>query len=82
MLARTLSLLALGVATTVLGCSTVSSSDQCPITTVTLDAGSADGLPPVGEYGSDKTCEPFCGPNLPVCRRVKDLVLTCQPGYA
>ncbi len=63
-------------ATTALGC--VITSGDCPITTVILDAGTeTDGLPPVGEYGS---CEPFCKPDLPVCRRVKELVLTCQPG--
>jgi hypothetical protein len=31
-----------------------------------MDAGSADGLPPVGEYGFDRTCELLCGPNLTV----------------
>ncbi len=73
--ARTFSFLILISATVPLGCT---SSGECPITTVTLDAGTAtDALPPVGEYG---TCEPFCPPNLSVCRRVKDLVLTCQPG--
>ena len=66
--------LLLMTATTALGCT----SGDCPITTVILDAGTqTDGLPPVGEYGS---CEPFCKPDLPVCRRVKELVLTCQPG--
>lgn len=73
--ARTLVLGGLAVG----GCSETSTTDMCPITTVVLDGGTAD-LPPVGEYGFDKTCEPFCGPKLPVCRRVKELVLTCQPG--
>jgi len=73
--ARILFFLSLIAATVHLGCTP---SGDCPITTVTLDAGTeTDGLPPVGEYG---TCEPFCPPNLSVCRRVKDLVLTCQPG--
>lgn len=77
MSARTLSFLILMTATVALGCT---SSGDCPITTVILDAGTAtDALPPVGEYGS---CEPFCPPNLSICRRVKELVLTCQPGCA
>ena len=60
-----------------LGCVAVTPND-CPITTVTLDAGTeTDALPPVGEYGS---CDPFCPPNLSVCHRVEELVLTCQPG--
>jgi hypothetical protein len=52
---------------------------SCPVTAVIPDAGAAD-LPPLGEYVTGKTCEPFCGPRLPVCRRIKELVLTCQPG--
>ena len=73
--ARTLLLLILMATIGPLGCT---SAGDCPITTVILDAGTAtDALPTVGEYGS---CEAFCPPTLPVCRRVKDLVLTCQPG--
>jgi len=73
--ATTLSFLMLIAATVPLGC--ISPGD-CPTTTVTLDAGTeTDALPPVGEYG---TCKPFCPTHLSVCRRVKELVLTCQPG--
>ena len=60
-------------------CSSTGDSGQCPVTTITLDAG-VDGLPEVGEYAVGKTCESLCGAGLVVCRRVKDLVLTCQPG--
>ena len=78
--AAVLRLFALAVlmnSTAPIGCVVVT-PDDCPITTVTLDAGTeTDALPPVGEYGN---CEPFCPPNLSVCRRVKELVLTCQPG--
>lgn len=52
----------------------------CPKRTVVLDGGAdalADGLPDVGEYGS---CPELCGPREPVCRRVSELTLTCQPG--
>lgn len=73
---RILPLLFLLTATAPAGC--VVTSGDCPITTVILDAGTeTEGLPPVGEYGS---CEAFCKPDVPVCRRVKERVLTCQPG--
>ena len=74
---RTLVLLVVMTAAAPPGCVVVT-PDDCPIATVTLDAGTeTDALPRVGEYG---TCEPFCPPNFSVCRRVKELVLTCQPG--
>ncbi len=59
--------------------STVNSPGDCPVTTVTLDAG-VDGLPDVGEYITGQLCESLCGPGLMVCRRVEELVLKCQPG--
>jgi hypothetical protein len=59
-------------------CGSESDPPSCPVTTVVLDAGAAD-LPPLGQYATSKTCEPFCGSRLPVCRRIKELVLTCQP---
>jgi hypothetical protein len=60
-------------------CGGESDPPSCPVTTVILDAGAAD-LPPLGEYVTGKTCEPFCGARLPVCRRTEERVLTCQPG--
>ncbi len=76
---RTFALVVVLIGTASFGCVVVS-PDDCPITTVILDAGTeTDALPPVGEYG---TCEPFCPANTPVCRRVEELVLTCQPGCA
>lgn len=77
--AKTISLLLLALSTETTGCAETINSEQCPVKTIILDAG-VDGLPDVGEYGFDRVCEPFCGPNLPVCRRVKELVMTCQPG--
>jgi hypothetical protein len=62
------------------GCSsTITYPSDCPVTTVTLDAG-IDGLPDVGEYSTGRLCESLCGPGLTVCRRVEELVLKCQPG--
>ena len=70
-------LLALG---SLVGCGgTVSSPAECPVTTVTLDAG-VDGMPEVGEYTTGQICESLCGPGLMVCRLVEELVLKCQPG--
>lgn len=52
--------------------------DECPVTTLTLDAG-VDGLPDIGEYARGQICESLCGAGLTVCRRVEELVLKCQP---
>jgi hypothetical protein len=46
--------------------------------TVVLDAG-VDGLPDVGEYCSTEICQALCGNNSS-CRRMKELVLTCDLG--
>jgi hypothetical protein len=75
----TLALVSVLITTASLGCLVVTPED-CPITTVTLDAGTeTDALPAVGDYG---TCELFCPANMSVCHRVGKLVLTCQPGCA
>jgi hypothetical protein len=43
------------------GCSgTVTSPANCPVTTVTIDAG-IDGLPDVGEYITGQLCESLWG---------------------
>lgn len=62
------------------GCSGTSTSPaNCPVTTVTIDAG-IDGLPDVGEYITGQLCESLRGPGLMVCHRTEELVLKCQPG--
>ena len=64
-----------------LGCGGIGGRPPCnaPSTTLILDAG-VDGLPDVGEYGSAKTCEPFCKPEYPLCYRVDERVLRCFVG--
>jgi hypothetical protein len=72
-------LLGLGVCLFVMGCGGSNQAEPCPTVPVVLDAA-VESLPPIGEFGDEATCAQFCDKDHPVCRRIKEMELTCQAG--